>query len=70
MTTAGAALTGCTQASWRKSTLRQCLTQVISSDMNLAVGELLQQLLFWQERAKAMTPLKAQKRLLSGLRCV
>ena len=37
--------------------------------MNQVVGELLQQLLFWQERAKSLTPLKAQKRLLSGLRC-
>ena len=34
------------------------------------VVELLQQLLFWQERAKAQDPLKAakRKRLVSGLR--
>ena len=43
--------------------------QVISTELNVVVGELLQKLLFWQERAKALTPLKAQKRLLSGLRC-
>ena len=36
------------------------------------VVELLQQLLFWQERAKAQDPLKAakRKRLVSGLRWV
>ena len=43
---------------------------MISTDLNLVVGELLQKLLFWQERAKALTPLKAQKRLLSGLRYI
>ena len=42
---------------------------MISTELNVVVGELLQKLLFWQERAKALTPLKAQKRLLSGLRC-
>lgn len=36
------------------------------------VVELLQQLLFWQERQKAQDPLKAtkKKRLVSGLRSV
>lgn len=44
--------------------------QVISADLNRAVVELLQQLLFWQERQKAQGPLKAakKKRLVSGLR--
>ena len=48
---------------------RSYVMQVISTELNIVVGELLQKLLFWQERAKALTPLKAQKRLLSGLRC-
>ena len=44
--------------------------QVISGDLNRVVVELLQQLLFWQERQKAQDPLKAakKKRLVSGLR--
>lgn len=46
------------------------LVQVISGDLNRVVVELLQQLLFWQERQKAQDPLKAakKKRLVSGLR--
>ena len=58
---------------WSHHSLLQALTlcavQVISTELNLVVGELLQKLLFWQERAKSLTPLKAHKRLLSGLRC-
>ncbi|DBA81301.1 TPA: Selenocysteine insertion sequence-binding protein 2 [Trebouxia sp. C0005] len=51
----------------------QCRTyckQVISAELNRVVVELLQQLLFWQERQKAQDPLKAtkKKRLVSGLR--
>ena len=42
--------------------------QVITTDLNRVVGDLLQQLLFWQERQKAMAPLKLKKRLVSGLR--
>lgn len=44
--------------------------QVISAELNRVVVELLQQLLFWQERQKAQDPLKAtkKKRLVSGLR--
>ena len=43
---------------------------MISGDLNRVVVELLQQLLFWQERQKAQDPLKAakKKRLVSGLR--
>jgi len=43
---------------------------VISAELNRVVVELLQQLLFWQERQKAQDPLKAtkKKRLVSGLR--
>ena len=41
---------------------------MISADLNQVVIELLQQLLFWQERAKAQDPYKAKKRLVSGLR--
>ncbi len=46
--------------------------QVISAELNRVVVELLQQLLFWQERQKAQDPLKAtkKKRLVSGLRSV
>ena len=46
------------------------LVQVISGELNRVVVELLQQLLFWQERQKAQDPLKAakKKRLVSGLR--
>ena len=46
------------------------LIQVISAELNRVVVELLQQLLFWQERQKAQDPLKAtkKKRLVSGLR--
>lgn len=46
------------------------MVQVISGDLNRVVVELLQQLLFWQERQKAQDPLKAakKKRLVSGLR--
>lgn len=46
------------------------LVQVISAELNRVVVELLQQLLFWQERQKAQDPLKAakKKRLVSGLR--
>jgi hypothetical protein len=45
---------------------------VISAELNRVVVELLQQLLFWQERQKAQDPLKAtkKKRLVSGLRSV
>ena len=43
--------------------------QVISADLNKVVAEFLQQLLYWQERTKAMNPMKAKnKRLVSGLR--
>ncbi len=44
--------------------------QVISTELNRAVVELLQQLLFWQERAKATSPYNVtkRKRLVSGLR--
>ena len=44
--------------------------QVISTDMNRVVVELLQNLLFWQERSKAMNAHNAvkKKRLVSGLR--
>ena len=47
------------------------LLQVISTELNRAVLELLQQLLFWQERAKSASPynLAKRKRLVSGLRC-
>ncbi|EIE24823.1 hypothetical protein COCSUDRAFT_46959 [Coccomyxa subellipsoidea C-169] len=43
---------------------------VISTELNRAVVELLQQLLFWQERAKASSPYNVtkRKRLVSGLR--
>lgn len=43
---------------------------MISGELNRVVVELLQQLLFWQERQKAQDPLKAakKKRLVSGLR--
>ncbi len=46
--------------------------QVISTELNRAVVELLQQLLFWQERAKSASPynLAKRKRLVSGLRSV
>lgn len=46
--------------------------QVISTELNRAVVELLQQLLFWQERAKASSPYNVtkRKRLVSGLRCL
>ena len=47
-----------------------CCEQVISTDLNRVVGDLLQQLLFWQERQKATAPLKLKKRLVSGLRSV
>lgn len=45
--------------------------QVISADLNWAVAELLQQLLLWQERAKATNHLPGAgfKRVVSGLRC-
>jgi hypothetical protein len=45
--------------------------QVISTELNRVVVELLQQLLFWQERAKAASPhnVTKRKRLVSGLRC-
>lgn len=43
--------------------------QVITSELNKVVADLLQQLLYWQERAKALNPMKAKnKRLISGLR--
>lgn len=44
--------------------------QVISTELNNVVVELLQQLLFWQERSKAMNAHNAvkKKRLVSGLR--
>lgn len=44
--------------------------QVISTELNRVVGDLLQQLLAWQERQKALAPLKLKKRLVSGLRCM
>lgn len=46
------------------------VVQVISTELNRAVVELLQQLLFWQERAKATSPYNVtkRKRLVSGLR--
>ena len=51
---------------------RSYCKQVISTELNRAVVELLQQLLFWQERAKSASPynLAKRKRLVSGLRCV
>lgn len=44
--------------------------QVITTDLNRVVVELLQSLLFWQERAKAANAHNAarKKRLVSGLR--
>jgi hypothetical protein len=42
--------------------------QVISTELNRTVESLLQQLLFWQERARS-TEHAAKKRLVSGLRC-
>ena len=50
--------------------MTKAMVQVISGDLNRVVVELLQQLLFWQERQKAQDPLKAakKKRLVSGLR--
>lgn len=44
--------------------------QVITTDLNRVVVELLQNLLFWQERSKAMNAHNAarKKRLVSGLR--
>ncbi|KAK9818831.1 hypothetical protein WJX74_008862 [Apatococcus lobatus] len=44
--------------------------QVITADLNKVVVELLQSLLYWQERARALHPAKAKqkKRLVSGLR--
>ncbi len=49
---------------------RSYCKQVISTELNRAVVELLQQLLFWQERAKSASPynLAKRKRLVSGLR--
>ena len=49
---------------------RSYCKQVISTELNRAVVELLQQLLFWQERAKSTSPynLAKRKRLVSGLR--
>ena len=44
--------------------------QLITTELNRVVGDLLQQLLFWQERQKATAPLKLKKRLVSGLRCL
>ena len=46
--------------------------QVISTELNRTVVELLQQLLYWQDRLKATSPLQAakRKRLVSGLRSV
>lgn len=46
-----------------------CL-QIITTDLNKVVVELLQSLLFWQERSKAMNAHNAarKKRLVSGLR--
>ena len=51
---------------------RSYCKQVISTELNRAVVELLQQLLFWQERAKSASPynLAKRKRLVSGLRRV
>ena len=47
-----------------------CELQVISTELNNVVVELLQQLLFWQERSKAINIHNAakKKRLVSGLR--
>ncbi|KAK9832746.1 hypothetical protein WJX81_007203 [Elliptochloris bilobata] len=44
--------------------------QVISTELNWATSELLQQLLLWQERAKSANPMQASshKRVVSGLR--
>ncbi|KAK9858850.1 hypothetical protein WJX84_009351 [Apatococcus fuscideae] len=44
--------------------------QVITAELNQVVVELLQSLLYWQERARALNPAKAKqkKRLVSGLR--
>jgi len=44
--------------------------QVITTDLNRVVVDLLQQLLFWQDRSKAMNAHNAarKKRLVSGLR--
>ncbi|KAK9800307.1 hypothetical protein WJX73_010757 [Symbiochloris irregularis] len=47
---------------------RNYCKQVITTELNRVVGELLQQLLAWQERQKALAPLKLKKRLVSGLR--
>ena len=61
------------QDSWLTCNHKVSLTlQVITAELNHVVVELLQQLLFWQERAKAQDPLKAakRKRLVSGLRWV
>lgn len=51
---------------------RSYCKQIISTELNRAVVELLQQLLFWQERAKSASPynLAKRKRLVSGLRHV
>lgn len=45
---------------------------MITADLNKVVVELLQSLLYWQERARALHPAKAKqkKRLVSGLRSV
>ena len=50
--------------------LTYLLMQVISTELNNVVVELLQQLLFWQERSKAINIHNAtkKKRLVSGLR--
>ena len=55
---------------WRAVPCALCC-QVISTELNRTVVELLQQLLFWQERAKATSPhsVNKRKRLVSGLRC-
>lgn len=50
--------------------LTRVALQVITADLNKVVVELLQSLLYWQERARALHPAKAKqkKRLVSGLR--
>lgn len=53
----------------RFSLIAASIVQVINAELNKVVADLLQQLLYWQERTKAMNPMKAKnKRLVSGLR--
>lgn len=48
--------------------MKKVSVQVITAELNRVVADLLQQLLYWQERNKALNPMKAKKRLVSGLR--